>query len=668
LTATPAPTPEHRSADTPQKESATKGRRGWISLRAMLLAFLLAPLTAWWAADQVVDVIFSLMIPPVMMTFVVAMANLCVRRVAPRYALTEGELIIFYGMHTVMCALCAEWMTTIQPYIHSYALYAENDTRFDKHVNPFTHPWFFIQKADAAKFTDYRNGGFTLPHIVASLHLWWPYIASWTVLVTLVCLAMLCLNSLMRDEWTNREKLAFPIIQLPMAIVQAGAGKSKVFRSKYFLIPFVLMFLIDMVNGLHFLYPSIPLINLRFLADLKDWFAAPPWNQIGWTPIGVFPYMAVIGFFMPTDLLFSCIFFFFFRKLMQVFTYSIGYTESAGTFGGGGLVPGPPYFSEQSWGAFLALFVTALWVARNYLKEVWRQILRGHPKGDTGVPHRVAFAGLLLSLAGLGGICVIVGIPLYLYLISIGLFLAFSFALTRMRAQIGAPSHEMAFMGPTQLIVDFGGTNALPQAGVSRMVTMFHLMNRIHRTHPMPHQLEAMKMGDAARINQRALFIAILLATIAGSVLGHLCYIYKGYRFAAPRAGGETAGVVATLMDQHRPPNAVAMLFVGIGFGFVLMLDFIRFRVPGFPLHPAGYALAMNFGLDYFWFGLIIVWIIKMFVERYYGLKGHGRLHEVALGIILAEFCAEAIWATYAMINRQATYSVSINGRLGWNQ
>ena len=76
----------------------------------------------------------------------------------------------------------------------------------------------------------------------------------------------------------------------------------------------------------------------------------------------------------------------------------------------------------------------------------------------------------------------------------------------------------------------------------------------------------------------------------------------------------------------------------------------------------------MNFGLDYFWFGLIIVWIVKLFVERYYGLRGHSKLHQLALGIITAEFCAEAIWATYSMVTHTATYSISINGRLGWNQ
>ena len=534
-----------------------------------------------------------------------AVLNLIVRRFALRYALTEGELIIFYGMHAVLGAVCAEWMTVINPTIHSYALYADSESRFRELINPHASRWFFIPVADLEKFTDYRNGGYPFGYFIAHLQLWWPYILSWTIIITLVCVAMLCINSLMRDEWTNRERLAFPIIQLPLAIVQSGAGRSQVWKSRYFYIPFLMMFGIDMLNGFHFIYPSLPLINVRFLAALNDFTPSPPLNAIGWTPIGIFPYMAVIGFFMPTDLLFSCIFFFFFRKFEQVFTYSLGFTESAGVFGGGGLTPAPPYFSEQSWGAFMALFVTAAWVARNYLKEVWQQILHGHPKEDRGVPHRIAFAGLLLSLGSLAGVAVWIGIPLWMTAATVLLFLVFSAALTRMRAQIGAPSHEMAFMGPNQMIVDFVGTQGLSQAGVSRLVTTFFFMNRIHRTHPMPHQLEAMKMADVGKMNQRSLFVALILATIVGSMLGHMTYIWHGYHYAAPRAGGEVAGVVDTLVNKHQPPNPVAVLFVVLGFLFVLGLDFARFRIPNFPLHPAGYALAMNFGLDYFWFGTV---------------------------------------------------------------
>jgi len=663
------PVSEGDAPATPATPKANPGpRKAWISWRAMLLATLFAPVTAYWSGQQLIDTIFSLMVPPVIMTLFVALINLVVRRIAPKYALSEGELIIFFGMHTVMGAICAEWMVVINPYIHSYALFHDENTRFDTYINPSSSPWFFIQSAETDKFKDYSTGGHNFAYALSHMHLWARFIFSWTVLVSLVCLAMLCINSLMRDEWTNREKLAFPIIQLPLAIVRAGAGKEKPWKNRFFAIPFVIMFLIDMTNGFHFLYPSIPLINIRFIGDLQSLFSSPPYNAIGWTPVGIFPYMAVIGFFMPTDLLFSCIFFFFVRKGMQVATYALGFTESAGVFGGGGLVPGAPYFSEQSWGAFLALFATSLWVARTYLKEVWGKILHGGGENDPGMPPRAAFLLLCASLITLGAVTVWIGIPLWMVVFETALFLAFSIALTRLRAQIGAPSHEMAYMGPNQMLVDFVGTQGLPTVGISRMVTMFHFYNRIHRTHPMPHQLEAMKMGDSAKINQRALFVAILFATVLGSVLGHVSYITNGYQYGPRHEGGDTAGVIDTLLTHHHGPNAVAILFVIIGVAVVLGLDFVRFRIPGFPLHPAGFALAMNFGLDYFWAGLIIVWLIKLFVERYYGLRGHSKLHQVALGIILAEFTAEAIWSGYAIITHTATYSISINGRLGWNQ
>ncbi len=656
--------PSDDEGKTPTRPGAT-----WISWRVMILAFLIAPLTAYWTSDQVVDVIFSLMIPPVVMTFLVVLANLVIRRYAPKYALREEELVIFYGMQTVIGAIGAEWMNTINPQIYSYALYGANNTTYTNKMLPYLSKWLVIPMKDAPKFKDFKIGGFGLHYTLIHLHLWGRYIVGWTVIVTIICFAMLCINSLMRDEWTSREKLSFPIIQLPMALVQAGAGKLPLWRNKYFVGAFVVMFAIDMINGFHYLYPSIPLIQVRFLGDLSTYFPNPPFNAIGWTPIGIFPYMAVIGFFMPTDLLFSCIFFFFFRKIEQVATYSMGFTDSAGVFGGGGLVPSAPYFSEQSWGAFIALFVSAAYVARGYLKEVWQQIVHGHPEGDTGVPHRVAFIGLVISMILFCVVATALRVPLWITAVSMVLFLIFSTALTRLRAQIGAPSHEMAFMGPNQMIVDFAGTQNLSQSAVPRMVSTFFFMNRIHRTDPMPHQLEAMKMGETARINQKALFFAILLATIAGSFLGHFMHILQGYHYGAGDGGGDMSGVVDTLTSRHQPPNITAILFVVIGFAVVMLLDTIRFQAPGFPLHPMGFALAMNFGLDYFWFGLLIVYIIKLLVERYQGLKGHHMLHQIALGIILAEYSAEAIWALYSMTHHNmATYSISINGRLGWNQ
>ena len=76
----------------------------------------------------------------------------------------------------------------------------------------------------------------------------------------------------------------------------------------------------------------------------------------------------------------------------------------------------------------------------------------------------------------------------------------------------------------------------------------------------------------------------------------------------------------------------------------------------------------MNFGIDYIWFGLILALLAKVLIQRYCGLKGYEQLRMAALGIILAEYVAETIWSGYAMYTHEATYSISINGRLIWNE
>jgi hypothetical protein len=651
------------AAPEAQSPAPPRPSPGRLRPRALLIGLLLIPPNAFWAADQGVDVILSLMVPPIASLLLLCVLNFGLRRLRPRWAFSEAELVVIYGMLAVATAISAEWVGNINPLISSYAMFADQNRQFRNLVLPHIPGFLFFK--DAAALADYKTGGFGWVRVWQRLPLWWTPVLAWTLFVFLLAGGMLCVNSLMRDEWTDREKLAFPIIQLPLAMAQEG-GASSFWTNRYMWGGFAVAAIIDIVNGLNFLYPSIPRLNVRFLGDLSQVAPNPPFNAIGWTPIGLFPFIAALAVFLPMDLLFSAIFFFFVRKAQQVVAASYGYP--GGVFGGGWLVPAPPYFTEQSWGAFLGLFVTALWIARSYLREVWQEIWTGNRQEARTVPHRWSFLGLLACLLGLGAFGAATGLAPAFVMLYMLIFLAFSVAVTRLRAQLGPPTHEMAFMGPNQLIVDFNGTQGLGPATIARLATQFHFLNRIHRTHPMPPMLETMKMGERSQMSQRGLFLAILLAIIAGSIAGHLVHIYLGYRDGAPNAGGDTAAVVADLVNKPRTANRIAIFFIFVGMGVVFLLDFVRFRVPWFPLHPAGYALAMNFGVDYYWFGLLVAFLVKGAVQRYSGLRGYRKLHGVALGIILGEFTVETFWAIVTMVNRYATYSISINGRLGWDQ
>jgi hypothetical protein len=662
--ARPLPVPERRRQEAPAAppsgRSPSRLLRA-VSPRSILLALLFIPGAAYWGSVQGVDVIMSLMVPPVACTFVVAVLNALVGRFRPGRALSAGELVVFYGMVSTAVAVAAEWTGNITPLIYSYPLFANATNKFATLVLPFLPDFLFI--TDATPIAQIKYGGQGFFTFLRQPGPWALPVFSWTLLITLLCLAMLCINSLMREEWTDREKLSFPIIQLPLALCQGGPG---FWRSRYMWGGFIVMAVIDTINGIHFMYPSVPLINVRFLGDLRDAFPSYPWNSVGWTPIGIFPFITALGVFLPTDLLFSCVFFFFFRKGQQVIAASYGHSQ--GVFGGGWLVPSPPYFSEQSWGAFLGLFLTAIWIARGYLREVWRDITRGSGLDPNVRSRRWALVGLVASVLGLVAMGAAAGFSAPFLILYLALFLAFSVALTRMRAQLGPPTNEMAFMGPTQLIVDFNGTQGLSHPTIARMATIFHFMNRIHRTHPMPFQLEAMKMGERTGLDQRGLFLALVIAVVAGSLCGHAARIGYAYVWGTGGAGYDTAQVVSNLVNDPRSPNSAGMLFVGLGMLFVFVLNFLRFQLPWFPFNPMGYALAMNFGVDYYWFGFLLALVIKTSVQRYSGLKGYEKLHAIALGVILGEFVIETIWALTAMVGRFATYSISINGRLGWDR
>ena len=100
----------------------------------------------------------------------------------------------------------------------------------------------------------------------------------------LLVFGMLCINVLVRRPWTEAEKLSYPIIQLPL---QMTDGRSSLLSNRMMWIGFGLGAGLDILNGLHFLYPIIPGLGGR-LYDLRPFFTNKPWNAIGWTPVAVF--------------------------------------------------------------------------------------------------------------------------------------------------------------------------------------------------------------------------------------------------------------------------------------------------------------------------------------------------------------------------------------------
>lgn len=652
--ATTLPPEPMSPGETGGKPEAPLGR---IRPIAVFLGFLLTIPVSYAVCNQVPSGIFSLMAAPISAMLIVILFNAPLRKLLPKFSLNQTDLVVIFAILSVSGAISGEWVDVTVDGVYDAPLLGRTDPVYKDQFLKHIPDWMIIHDLNQVK--DIEGGGKDMGYVFRKLPVFIPVFLGSGIVTLTLCFGMICINSLMRGAWNERERLTFPLIQLPVAMAEDG-GTGGMWRSRAMWIAFVVMFGIDILNGLNYLYPNVPAIPVKDLFYIDRAFKDPPLSNVGDFRVSIYPFMAAVGLFMPSDLLFSFVVFFLMRKATHVILAANGIPQS--TFSGTALLPGPPFFDEQTWGAVLAMFLGAIWVSREYLKEVWRDIRKDTRSDDGGVKHRWAFIGLIVSVAIMVGFGMIGGLPIYYMVPYVLLFLVFSIVLTRIRAQLGPPTHEFAFFGPNSIMHRFMGTTWMTDKQATWVEYSFISMNRLFRNHPMPYQLEAMKMGQLERANQKRLFQLIVLATGFGFFLAMFFAVVKAYRTGGIQ-GMEAASYLKTLLGGRKGPDVVGMTMTLFGFAVVMVLDMVRFRFPGFPLHPAGYVLSMNYGVDYYWFGLLIALFVKNFVQRYYGLRGYDQLRMVALGILLGEYAAETIWMGMALITHQSTYTISFNER-----
>src|SRR5437773_12292320 len=109
---------------------------------------------------------------------------------------------------------------------------------------------------------------------------------------------------------------------------------------------------------IRFLFPSFP--GLPIGVQIVR-FETYPLNAMGPIPISSFPFAYGLAFLLPTQLGFSCWFFFLLSRVQLVGAAMMGYTEW-GKF---------PYIQQQGVGACFGLFLIIVWSARHHLRGTW---------------------------------------------------------------------------------------------------------------------------------------------------------------------------------------------------------------------------------------------------------------------------------------------------------
>lgn len=625
------------------------------TFKAFLISLILIPLNCYWIIQ--VEIIWysghptciSLFQNAVFSLLVVTVLGIILRRLKI-FRLSEGELIFIY-VSVVMASSVAshDLMQILVPTISHLSWYATPENEWTELFSQHIPRWLAV--IDQKPLMGYYEGESTL-YTAERVKAWLSPVIWWSFFILAMYWVMFCINTIFRKQWMENEKLSYPIIQLPLALVQSE--RSKFFKNKMLWLGFSIAAAIDLINGIGYLVPSVPIIPVK-LHDVGKYFNERPFNAMGWTPVSFYPFSIGLSFFMPLDLAFSTWFFYLFRKMQLVFASAIG-PSTLGGFLGRTSMARFPYLSEQSAGAFIVLFGVAIYLARRHLRQVFS---RSPDDGSEPFKYRTAFLGIIGATLFLVFFCLKAGMDLWVILLFFALYFAISIAITRMRAELGPPTHELTGMNAGQMMVNVFGARRIGARNLLMISHYFWFFNRTYRNHAMPHQLEGLKMAQRTNVNPRTVVYAVLVGTIFGLIAAFWADLHITYKVpGAPGSGfsWESMRILTYRLNSLRDPDLGAINFMFLGGLFTVFLTVMRIKFLWWPFHPVGYALSMNFGIDYIWFTLVIGSALKWGILRFGGLKALRKASPFFLGLILGEYAVGSCWNAVSVIIQKKMY------------
>ena len=588
---------------------------------------------------------------------IVAGVNAMLKILAPRQALQRGELVIIFTMGLVGSALATYGFSGyLVAVIASPYFYATPENQWAQYLHAHIPSWIVPQPTGAAMqwFFDGLPPGEQIPWAAWLVPLFW-----WLSLMVVVLFVAFCIIAILRKQWVENEKLLFPLVELPLALMEGAEGPGRwpaFMRQRLFCYGFLLPFCLVLWNTIHYFSPLVPQIPI---GGFGIYTSSPISIAQGFPSILAHIYPPIIGFsyLMNLEILFS---FWFFHLLALI---------QVGIYGRSGFSIGPSehYSSEydasmgwQSMGAFIAMVLWGLWTARHHLQDVWRKAWRGKadPLDDSEemLPYRRAVIGLVFGLlyiaawlheAGMSWLVISVFLPMVL-IIYLGT--------SRIVAEAG-----LAFArGPmvAQTFVGFVlGSAAIPAPSMTALALSYAGFSEIKNSF-MPAFAHCAKLSEVLQVNRRAVTRALALATALAIAIAVPWTIYLGYRYGAYNFetwiftyGGPLP--FDYIVQKMRNPFAVdwqRLGFLGVGAAFYSLLNLLRARFAWWSLHPIGLTLASSFLIKMAAFSLFMGWLCKWIIVRLGGVQLYQRARPFFLGLILGYFSGVAVAITIDFI------------------
>ena len=466
---------------------------------------------------------------------------------------------------------------------------------------------------------------------------WLAPLILWGFFIFALLSAMFCLAMLFYNRWANKERLTFPMIYLPLALVSEEFSRSH--RAKRWLIlGAVLTIILQSINALHFSFPYIP--EIRVLPTEISSRFPPPYNDIGQLWLTFYPCVIGLSMLVPTQVLFSSCFFFFLTKLENLAGRILGIKgQWAGPFSAGF-----PFQGEQAQGAIIALALLALWGARKEISASFKSALKGE-KDENIISPRSLWLGLSFSLFFLVFFAYKLGMRPLTAILFFSFFFLSLITVSRLRATVGPiwnPGNDVGWILRASM-----GTNHLLPSELTSLAYLRWFSFGDFRSHPMPTYLEMMRLSDSVGLNKRKLLIPIFIGSFLSIFASLLIALTVYYRYGAASAeidqwrtyqGRVAFDLLSSFLKSPAKRDISGMTAMGVGFSFLCFLQLAYTKIHWFPFHPAGFVIAQSGALEWMWCPMLIALFIKSLLLKIGGMKVYRNSLPFFLGLILGDF------------------------------
>ncbi len=602
----------------------------------------------------------SLPMGPVFAVFILVAVNGLLVRLCPRRAFSRGELLVAYAMLIISFPLIRMYL----PYLFgtmSYAFYRatpENDWEhlIWPHIPVWLRPanlgvvdWFWegLPKGGAVPWRE-----------------WLVPMFAWGGFTAALMAAMFCLAALMRRDWIERQRLTFPLVDVPLALVgeqPIPTLRRSILSNRVFWIGFAIPAFISVLEWLSQLFPAVPDPTLEYLVGGNFAGLGLPWSVLGDMRIRV--YFAVIGItcLIPAAVSLSLWLFYVLYRIELVALASFGVTQSGGAAGIGFEPRSLIGFAEA--GGFIALAAAALWQSRTALRvALWSLVGKGREKTDPYAPlsGRWALLGFLLANAFMIWWAVRAGMSWWSFVLLMGGFYVVLISSSRLVAAAGVMRVDASvYPFPREVMLRTIGALAVGPGSLTIMAYLSMSYMSDIESSAMPQMMNSFKLVHAERLRGTRFPGAAAVGIAVVLVVGSVALLAVAHRYGAsslrcwPLTGAATC-TFRQLDSSLRLPELADNWLRGAmagGTGFTFLLVWLGTRFVWWPLSPVGFIIASSFFTNYgLWFNALVGWLLATLVRRYGGFRLYRLLRPAFLGLVLGEFLTRSALAALSVV------------------